>query len=418
MWEGGVSALDDIRNCDMATRTPEVIRRVKRWVALRRWRLAIAHTRIGLTFQKIYKSVLAVRSLVFATRVLRVYNRSFRKLYRKQKLPRMATRIQAVGRSMGPRAALRKHTAHLKEAREAAAKEAKEAKAATAMQAAARGKADRVAFRSALKALALERAMPPAAIVIQAVQRGVVARLEASRLRAEKRAIEAERRSVAAAVAIQLLRRGFVARRELVRRRHELLMRKTPAASTLQTWWRVVLSEKLLRKFRSVVDRASEGHKALIGELSAIRAKLDDEEKAVTAAEEARAAAMPKGPPAKGAKKFELWISLKVGLPDGTPSPPSFLGSQTFQVRSAALKRSGTHFRSFFGDVANVDVNRDAEGLYTVHRSWKHFGTILEWMRDGACEMPTAYVPKSYDNRKASTEEVVEPEMERRSSYL
>ena len=79
------------------------------------------------------------------------------------------------------------------------------------------------------------------------------------------------------------------------------------------------------------------------------------------------------------------------------------------------LKRSGTHFRAFFGDVANVDVNRDAEGLYTVPRSWKHFGTILEWMRDGACEMPTAYVPKSYDNRKASSEEVRAQEGETRA---
>ena len=38
-------------------------------------------------------------------------------------------------------------------------------------------------------------------------------------------------------------------------------------------------------------------------------------------------------------------------------------------------------------------------------RSWKHFNTILEYIRDGSCVLPTAYEANTYDNRPASSEE-------------
>ena len=41
-----------------------------------------------------------------------------------------------------------------------------------------------------------------------------------------------------------------------------------------------------------------------------------------------------------------------------------------------------------------------------ITRSWKHFDALLDYMRDGAVALPTAYTPTTYDNRKASTEEV------------
>ena len=113
------------------------------------------------------------------------------------------------------------------------------------------------------------------------------------------------------------------------------------------------------------------------------------------------------GPPGKnGGKRFEMWISLRVGTPDGAAAAAAatgvtdvadaaFAGTQVFAVRSMALKRSGTYFKAFFSDVGNVDVNRDSEGHYLVPRSWKHFGTILEYMRDGSWALPTAYVPST-----------------------
>ena len=112
------------------------------------------------------------------------------------------------------------------------------------------------------------------------------------------------------------------------------------------------------------------------------------------------------GPPGRnGGKRFEMWISLKVGLSaeDGTDAP-SAAASQVYAVRSMALKRAGTHFKAFFSDPANVDVNRDADGHYLVLRSPKHFGAILEYIRDGSCEMPKGYQPKSQDIRKATSD--------------
>ena len=175
-----------------------------------------------------------------------------------------------------------------------------------------------------------------------------------------------------------------------------------PAASRLQAWWRIVLGEKILRKLRSVVDRATAGHRRFVDELVTIKRRLGEEEAALAAA---AASAPPPGPPVKGAKRFEMWISLKVGLPEDAVPEASFPGHQVHAVRAMSLKRAGTYFRAFFGDVANVDSNRDDEGHYLVPRSYKHFGTILEFIRDGSCQLPGAYVPSTYDNRPASTEE-------------
>jgi hypothetical protein len=111
-----------------------------------------------------------------------------------------------------------------------------------------------------------------------------------------------------------------------------------------------------------------------------------------------------------------MWISLKVGLPEGATPEPSFAGSQTYSVRTMSLKRAGTHFRTFFGDVDNVD-EREADNSYPVHRSWKHFGAICEYLRDGSCALPGAYVPKTQDNRPASSEEAELLEFAREAAF-
>ena len=55
-----------------------------------------------------------------------------------------------------------------------------------------------------------------------------------------------------------------------------LLETLVPKACVLQRWWRVVLGEKLLRKLRSVVDRATAGHRALVSELVGIKKAMDE----------------------------------------------------------------------------------------------------------------------------------------------
>ena len=68
----------------------------------------------------------------------------------------------------------------------------------------------------------------------------------------------------------------------------------------------------------------------------------------------------------------------------------------TLKISRAVLKTSNEELKAFFSDVANVDSNRDADGHYLVPRSWKHFGAMLEYMRDGSCELPTGYKPTTY----------------------
>ena len=363
----------------MASRAPVVIARVHRWVALRRWRLAIAHTRLGLRFLKWHRSIVATRSWLFAARVLRTYIRSFRRLYHKQLHPRKAVIIQAAARAMQPRRAFHAHLAIVHAERLARERAARETAAATRLQAAHRGLVQRMAYRDAMGKKARQARELPAAVAIQAGMRGM-----------------AGRKAYARAV-------------------WEVLQVKTPSAVSLQRWWRVVTSEKVLRKLRSVVDRATAEHRKLIDELLAIKRGVEEAEAGLNSSGEWNAANGSRGAP--GGKRFEMWISLRVGLPEEKPSPPSFPGTQVFAVRSMALKRSGTHFRAFFSDPANVDTNRDAEGHYLVERSWKHFGTILEYMRDGSCALPSAYVPSTYDNRTASSEEDELLEFVREAGY-
>ncbi|KOO25227.1 myosin-like protein [Chrysochromulina tobinii] len=218
---GGVSALDELRFCDMVARAPRLVERITRLVVLRRFRLALAHTRLGLALIQLHRSVQAQRRW-----------------------------------------------------------------------AAARGHAKRVQYATELAKIQRLRREPPAATRLQS---------------AAEAALEAARPATVGAVM------------------------------------------------------------------------------------------------SKGAKRFEMWVSLRVGL--GGEEVGTFAGTQVFSVRSAALKAAGTHFRAFFTDAANVDANRDDDGHYLVRRSWKHFGAVLEYIRDGSCELPRGYTPSTYDNRPASSDE-------------
>jgi len=160
----------------------------------------------------------------------------------------------------------------------------------------------------------------------------------------------------------------------------------------------------VLRKLRSVVDRYSEGHHALVRELVRMRADLAAAK--ASASEAPPRESMPRERKGSAAgRRFEMWISLSVGYPPETPGIiPAFAGKVVFSARSATLRRAGKYFGDFFSDPANVD-KKDADGHYEVHRSWKHFEAILDFVRDGSCTLPTAYVPKTYDNRPPSSEE-------------
>jgi len=135
-----------------------------------------------------------------------------------------------------------------------------------------------------------------------------------------------------------------------------------------------------------------------VAELLALRAACDESA--------ARQAGPQAGPPgrASGAKRFEMWVSLQVGLPEEAEQPPAFTGTQVFSARSAVLRRAGGYLLDFFGDSANVGCKTDG-GHYRIERSWKHFEAVLDYVRDGSCALPAAYSPKSQDNRRASSEE-------------
>jgi len=289
---------------------------------------------------------------------------------------------------------------------------------------------------------------------VQALLRGHVQRQQYKKELAEIAALKAQ---IPAATFVQSYFRGAMGRRDYQKRLKQLLETLIPSALRLQQWWRIVLGEKVLRKLRSVVDRFTEKHRRLVDELSALRKTLDEAQAALDASGVGVVAPGP--PPKNGGKRFEMWISLRVGMVDPAsaeggavadgeggaprlltrssmalstsrklsqaelprkyssttnindgaapldePQTTAFGGSQIFSVRSMALKKSGTFFRAFFSDPANVDRNRDADGHYLVPRSWKHFGAILDYMRDGSCDLPQAYTPSTYDNRPASTE--------------
>jgi len=431
---GGVAALDELRFCDMAERAPRLIERVKRWVVLRRFRLAKAHAQIGITLIRHQRAIVAQRSWLFAARVLRIYCRGLRKSYLRLCRVRSIVLIQAHVRMLKPRRAFMKHAAHLYEARRKAEREAREAQAAAHVQALLRGHVQRQQYKKELAEIAALKAQIPAATFVQSYFRGAMGR------------------------------------RDYQKRLKQLLETLIPSALRLQQWWRIVLGEKVLRKLRSVVDRFTEKHRRLVDELSALRKTLDEAQAALDASGVGVVAPGP--PPKNGGKRFEMWISLRVGMvepasaeggavadgeggaprlltrssmalstsrklsqaelprkyssttnindgaaPLDEPQTTAFGGSQIFSVRSMALKKSGTFFRAFFSDPANVDRNRDADGHYLVPRSWKHFGAILDYMRDGSCDLPQAYTPSTYDNRPASTEAEELLEFAREASF-
>jgi len=214
------------------------------------------------------------------------------------------------------------------------------------------------------------------------------------------------------------------ARKEYERRLAVLMETLIPKACQLQQWWRVILTEKVLRKVRSVVDRYTEGHTKLVRELVAMRrfyatAAIPDGEP-LTADQKflldegyrnrgspvktAKDAPLP----TRSGKKFEMWVSLIVGLPEEDADHKPWDGTpQVFSARSAVLKKpsAGIYFSSFFGDGNNADERKDAKGHYIVPRRHKHFDAILDYIRDGAITLPKAYTPTTYDNRPASTEE-------------
>lgn len=446
---GGAAALDEMRYCDMSERAPRLVARVRRWVALRRWRLAIAHTRLGLRFLKLHRSVLATRRWLFATRVLRVYARGFRRLHRRLVSNARATVIQAAARAMAPRRAFLIHAAALYAARRAAAQAALEAEAAAHLQALLRGAVARRAYRRELAELAAAKAQPPAATYIQRLFRGARSRREHARLvRSDTPSLTRQPTRLSSRILAPPHAPPSAARQV-----RELLERMVPAAASLQRWWRVVAGEKTLRKLRSVVDRYVEEHVGLMKELVEMKTKLDQDAEA-----RAGAAARPAGPPPRGGKRFEMWITLRVGLSVGLASPEVSLQrpsapagrsirrsirrrvgvprsapsahaaynigrsmwqehhegtEQIHSVRAATLRAAGIYFRDRFGDPANVDVDRDEEGHYLVRRPSRHFGSILEYMRDGACALPEGYVPATFDARKATTEASVNPRLPR-----
>jgi len=103
-------------------------------------------------------------------------------------------------------------------------------------------------------------------------------------------------------------------------------------------------------------------------------------------------------------------VTLRVGLPDGE-------APQIYSASTARLRRAGGRLGAFFSDLSNVDANRDDDGHYIVPRSWKHFDAILAFMRDGSCSLPQAYVPTTYDVRRASSEEEELLDFLREASY-
>mmetsp|Transcript_39822 Transcript_39822/g.66038 ORF Transcript_39822/g.66038 Transcript_39822/m.66038 type:complete len:382 (+) Transcript_39822:1642-2787(+) len=311
--------------------------------------------------------------------IVRIYARSLRRLYRRVVSSKRAALIQATARMRGPRLTFKKHAAALFAARDA-------------------------------KALAEKETY--AVISVQAVLRGNLSRLQ---FRREQAAIAEIKNKCSSATLLQSLFRGMQGRRECARRLQALLEVLIPQVERLQRWWRVVLSEKLLRKVRSVVDRYTDGHKALMRELSAMRTtyaslaaaatELSDAERFLRASFQNRSRNAEVPHKSSGGRRFELWVSLKVGFPPETAGVlPAFAGHQIFSARSAVLRRAGIYFKDFFSDPTNAE-KRDEDGHFRVQRSWKHFDAILDYIRDGSCALPKAYVPSTYDNRPASSEE-------------
>ena len=73
-------------------------------------------------------------------------------------------------------------------------------------------------------------------------------------------------------------------------------------------------------------------------------------------------------------------------------------------MRTDVLRRHPGYFRDFFSDAANVN-KKNCANQYEIDRPFKHFGAIMDYLRDGTCEFPCGYTPSTYDNRTATTDE-------------
>lgn len=358
---GGVASLDEIRRCDMTVCGPKITARVKRWLALRRFRRAFAYIVAGRRLRLLLRSVRALATWRKTLSALRIYARGFRRLYRKVSADRHATTIQAFARMVPRRRHFMSECAAVFEAREARRR---------------------------------ELVLTAAAIGAQAIYRGATARRNLHRQLA---AAERSKLRRALALAVQTAYRAARARAEAARLRRALLEVLIPQAIVLQRWWRIVRAEKVVRKLRSVVDRVSGEHQRLISELLSIQAACSAPSKP--------APPTPTGAAAASRRRFEMWVTLQIGLADDDPNhEPAFSGCQVFSARSGVLRRAGGLLCEYFSDEANVEAKTE-DGHYRIHRSWKHFEAILDYIRDGSCSLPKAYTPSTYDNRPATTEE-------------
>jgi myosin heavy subunit len=208
---GGVASLDEIRRCDMASRGPTITARVKRWLALRRFRKALAYNIASRRLRLLLRSVRAMATWRKTLSALRIYARGFRRLYHKVSAGRHATTIQAYARMAPRRRHFKRECAAVFEAREA-------------------------------KRRATQLCV--AAVGAQAVYRGAVARGLLQRSLAAAESAKARR---ALAVLLQTTYRAARAREEAERRRRAMLEVMIPQAMVLQRWWRMVRADKVRR---------------------------------------------------------------------------------------------------------------------------------------------------------------------------
>ncbi|EOD06811.1 hypothetical protein EMIHUDRAFT_106740 [Emiliania huxleyi CCMP1516] len=146
---GGVACLDGRPSppaAVFATRTAagRIVARVRRWIVLRRFRRALAHTLAGLRLCRLLRRVRALALWRAALLPVRAYLRSgLRRLARRVASRRAAATIQAAARMAPHRRAFVAACAHLFASRAKAQREAALSAAAVAVQAAARRRGGR-----------------------------------------------------------------------------------------------------------------------------------------------------------------------------------------------------------------------------------------------------------------------------------
>ena len=376
----GVIVLDELRRCDMSMQVPLLVSRVRRWRTLRYWHRALAWACACNRFYWLLRRTRALRCWRRALSLARIYNRGIRRLYRTVVSGRCAIIIQSFARMTAPRRFFKQYAAALYAAREAGKRETR---------------------------------LTTAAILMQALHRGSIARRDFTR---ELQHLAQEQQRCASVVVLQALIRGMRGRRERARRLEALLKVLVPATLRLQCWWRTVMGDKVVHKVRSVVDRYVEAHRSFVAELITMRTFYNlhgteveqeptDAERFLRGDKPCVARGFAHDGATRNQKRFGMLVTLKVGLPlSAKPLLPVFTGSQVFSARSATLRRAGGYFQTFFSNPWNVD-KCDEDGHYVILRSWKHFDAILDYIRDGACALPTAYVPSTYDNRPATSDE-------------